>query len=118
MSIEVKSLFNNIWQNYLEVTPSADNIHQLLGSGHDVINDHVAYRTFNIKKVGIDKLAQHLIALGYKECGEYHFEAKKNSMQSILSMQITRFLKFLSVNCWLKNFHLKFKKLFMNSSKA
>lgn len=77
MSIEVKSLFNNIWQNYLDVTPSADKIHQLLGSGNDVINDHVAYRTFNIKKVGIEKLAQHLIALGYKECGEYHFEAKK-----------------------------------------
>ncbi|GHG05530.1 DUF1338 domain-containing protein [Thalassotalea marina] len=77
MSIEVKSLFNNIWQNYLDVTPSAQKIHQLLGSGNDVINDHVAYRTFNIKKVGIEKLAQHLIALGYTECGEYHFEAKK-----------------------------------------
>lgn len=77
MSIEVKSLFNNIWQNYLDVTPSAHKIHQLLGSGNDVINDHVAYRTFNIEKVGIEKLAQHLINLGYKECGEYHFEAKK-----------------------------------------
>ncbi|WP_206486465.1 DUF1338 domain-containing protein [Thalassotalea sp. G2M2-11] len=77
MSTQVKSLFDNIWNNYLAVTPSADKIHQLLGSGNDLINDHVAYRTFNIEKVNIDKLAQHLIALGYKECGEYHFEAKK-----------------------------------------
>ncbi|WP_286234581.1 DUF1338 domain-containing protein [Thalassotalea sediminis] len=77
MSVEVKQLFNNIWQNYLQVTPSAEKIHQLLGSGNDVINDHVAYRTFNHEKVNIDKLAQHLLALGYKECGEYHFEAKK-----------------------------------------
>ena len=73
----VKNLFNNIWQNYLEVTPSADKIHQLLGSGNDLINDHVAYRTFNHPKVGIDKLAAHLVALGYKESGEYHFTAKK-----------------------------------------
>lgn len=77
MSEQVSQLFNNIWQNYLEVTPSANSIHQLLGSGNDVINDHVAYRTFNLEKVGIDKLAQHLVALGYKECGEYHFEKKK-----------------------------------------
>ncbi|MDG1750192.1 MAG: DUF1338 domain-containing protein [Thalassotalea sp.] len=77
MKTQVTELFNNIWQNYIEVTPSAEKIHHLLGSGHDLINDHVAYRTFNIEKVGIDKLAQHLIALGYKEGGEYHFEAKK-----------------------------------------
>ena len=77
MAEQVAKLFNNIWNNYLEVTPSAKKIHQLLGSGNDVINDHVAYRTFNIEKVNLEKLAQHLIALGYTECGEYHFEAKK-----------------------------------------
>ncbi len=77
MTAQVTALFNNIWQNYLEVTPSADKIHQLLGSGNDLINDHVAYRTFNHPKVGIDKLAAHLVALGYKESGEYHFAAKK-----------------------------------------
>ncbi|WP_448567170.1 2-oxoadipate dioxygenase/decarboxylase family protein [Thalassotalea ganghwensis] len=77
MTAQVTELFNNIWANYLEVTPSAEKIHQLLGSGNDVVNDHVAYRTFNLEKVGIAKLAQHLLALGYKECGEYHFEAKK-----------------------------------------
>jgi len=73
----VKNLFNNIWQNYLEVTPSADKVHQLLGTGSDLINDHVAYRTFNIAKVNIEKIPAHLLNLGYTECGEYHFEAKK-----------------------------------------
>ncbi len=77
MSTQVNTLFEKIWNNYLDVTPSAKKIHHLLGSGSDVINDHVAYRTFNIGKVSIDKLAQHLIALGYTECDEYHFEAKK-----------------------------------------
>ena len=73
----VKNLFNNIWQNYLEVTPSADKVHQLLGTGSDLINDHVAYRTFNIAKVNIEKISAHLLNLGYTECGDYHFEAKK-----------------------------------------
>jgi len=77
MTNQVTELFNNIWQNYIEVTPSAKKIHQLLGSGNDVINDHVAYRTFNLEKVCIDRISQHLLRLGYKECGEYHFEAKK-----------------------------------------
>ena len=48
---QVTDLFANIWQNYIEVTPSAHKIHQLLGSGNDLINDHVAYRTFNSAKV-------------------------------------------------------------------
>jgi len=73
---KVKALFDNIWRNYLDVTPSAHQLHQLLGSGDDLINDHVAYRTFNIDKVNLAKLAQHLIDLGYTECGEYHFNSK------------------------------------------
>ncbi|MCJ8318673.1 MAG: DUF1338 domain-containing protein [Colwellia sp.] len=75
-SAKVTALFNNIWKNYLDVTPSAHQVHQLLGSGNDLINDHVAYRTFNIEKVNLNKLAQHLLNLGYKECGEYHFDSK------------------------------------------
>lgn len=77
MTAQVTTLFDHIWQNYLEVTPSAEKVHQLLGSGNDVINDHVAYRTFNLEQVNLDKLAQHLLNLGYEERGEYHFEAKK-----------------------------------------
>ena len=77
MSTTVTALFDNIWQNYLDVTPSAQQVHQLLGSGNDLVNDHVAYRTFNISKVNLAKLADQLIKLGYQECGEYHFEAKK-----------------------------------------
>lgn len=79
MHTDVKELFNQLWANYLEVTPSAKKIHGILGSSQqdDVINDHIALRTFNIEKVGLDKLAAHLLALGYTEGGEYHFEAKK-----------------------------------------
>ncbi|WP_371374412.1 DUF1338 domain-containing protein [Thalassotalea aquiviva] len=77
MSKKVKALFDKIWAQYLTVTPSAKKVHQLLGNGDDLINDHVAYRTFNLAKVNLDTLAQSLIKLGYKECGQYTFVAKK-----------------------------------------
>lgn len=80
MHKDINTLFECLWNNYLEVTPSAKKVHQLLASseqGDDIINDHVAFRTFNIGKVGLDKLAAHFLALGYEEKGEYHFEAKK-----------------------------------------
>lgn len=79
MHNNVTDLFAGLWQNYLDVTPSAKKIHELLGTTqqNDIVNDHIALRTFNLPKVGLDKLAAHFLALGYKECGEYHFEAKK-----------------------------------------
>jgi len=72
-------LFNKLWQNYLEVTPSADKIHSILGqaNGKDVINDHIALRTFNLDKINIEKLGAHFEAVGYKVAGDYVFEAKK-----------------------------------------
>ena len=76
MTAQVSALFKDIWQQYIGVTPSAKRIHQLLGNGNDIINDHVAYRTFNHPKLGLDKLAKGLIALGYSECGQYDFAAK------------------------------------------
>jgi hypothetical protein len=79
MHNNVDQLFDELWNNYLSVTPSAVKVHELLGSTQkdDVINDHIALRTFNLEKVGLEKLAAHFKAVGYKECGEYHFEAKK-----------------------------------------
>lgn len=79
MHSNFKDLFAALWQDYVQLTPSADKIHALLGSGQqdDVINDHIALRTFNLDKIGLDKLAAHFIAVGYREAGEYHFEAKK-----------------------------------------
>lgn len=79
MHNNVDVLFNHLWQDYLSVTPSAKDVHKLLGAtqADDVINDHIALRTFNIEKVGLEKLAAHFKAVGYKECGQYHFTQKK-----------------------------------------
>lgn len=75
------TLFQELWANYCEVTPSAQHIHRLLDNtqGDEIVNDHIALRTYNLEKVNLDKLAEHFLALGYQEGGDYHFEAKKLS---------------------------------------
>ncbi|GGO65637.1 DUF1338 domain-containing protein [Bowmanella pacifica] len=77
MHNNVETLFANLWQDYVAMTPSALKVHQLLGDGDELINDHVAFRTFNIDKVNLEKLAAHFLALGYEEKGQYNFEQKK-----------------------------------------
>ena len=79
MHNNINTLFEKLWQNYLDVTPTAIKIHKLLGStqSNDIVNDHIALRTFNLEKVSLEKLAKHFISLGYKESNEYNFEEKK-----------------------------------------
>ncbi|MGO1748799.1 MAG: DUF1338 domain-containing protein [Marinobacter sp.] len=79
MHTDRNTLFEKLWQNYQDVTPSAAHIHRILGAeeGHSIINDHIALRTFNLPPIGLESLAEHFLALGYSEGGEYHFKGKK-----------------------------------------
>ena len=77
MSQSVEQFFDNLWNDYIQLTPSAAKVHEVLGQGRAIINDHVAFRTFNIAPVRLHSLAAHFEAMGYKACGDYHFEAKK-----------------------------------------
>lgn len=77
MSHHVEQFFDNLWQDYLQKTPSAGKVHQVLGGGNAIINDHVAFRTFDIAPVKLDTLAKLFEDMGYFPNGDYHFEAKK-----------------------------------------
>jgi hypothetical protein len=76
MTLEV--LFNQLWKQYTNQTPSADKIKQLFeNKGETVHTDHIAFRTFDHPKVNIEKLAAPFLQLGYRAVGEYHFSKKK-----------------------------------------
>lgn len=85
MHTNVNTLFENLWQDYVAITPSAQKIHAFLDSYEakhsdakaQIINDHIALRTFNIAKINMQKLAAHFLALGYSEQGQYVFAEKK-----------------------------------------
>ncbi|MCR4337078.1 MAG: DUF1338 domain-containing protein [Candidatus Omnitrophica bacterium] len=71
-------LLKKLWIDYSSINQQAHEIHQLLTErGEKVINDHIAFRTFNIPEIGIDALAQVFKKLGYQSKGEYHFKEKK-----------------------------------------
>ena len=84
MHTDINKLFQGLWQNYIQITPSASNIHELLGTktGESaIINDHIALRTFNLQSVNLKKLAAHFLALGYEQKGDYDFATKKLAAQ-------------------------------------
>ena len=76
--MKAKAIFDKLWDQYSRENPSAGQIHQLFArSDRPVINDHVAFRTFNDPRVSIDILAKPFVDAGYEPRGEYRFEAKK-----------------------------------------
>lgn len=78
MSSSIENLIARLWEAYRLMNPQADRIHQLLSArGETIVNDHIAFRTFQDPRVGIDVLAVPFLEAGYQEGGQYHFEEKK-----------------------------------------
>jgi hypothetical protein len=76
--MELNNLFNKLWTQYVEESPLSLKIHDLfVKRGENVINDHVAFRTFDDSRVNIECLAKFFKKLGYEERGDYHFKIKK-----------------------------------------
>lgn len=78
MNMKTETVFEKLWEQYAGENPGAGQIHKLFtDAGERVVNDHVAFRTFDDPRVNIDVLSRPFTALGYREAGEYYFEAKK-----------------------------------------
>lgn len=71
-------IFDRLWDDYTLQNPATKQVYDLFaGEGETIINDHVAFRTFRHRSVGVDKLAEIFLASGYELKGDYHFEQKK-----------------------------------------
>ncbi len=71
-------LFERLWEDYSTRNPNARRIHSLLtAADENVINDHVAIRTFNDSRVNIDVLSQPFLENGYVEKAVYDFPEKQ-----------------------------------------
>lgn len=56
MHNNIDTLFANMWDDYVAITPSAHKIHALLAdeeSTNNIVNDHVAFRTFAVDKTAL-----------------------------------------------------------------
>jgi len=73
-----QQLFEQLWENYTTITPSAKHIRHIFEDrGEQIENDHIAIRTFNDPRVGIEVIAAPFKAIGYVEKGDYWFKEKK-----------------------------------------
>lgn len=71
-------LLKKLWDDYAAINKQADGIFKLLTKrGEKVVNDHIAFRTFNIPKIGINVLAKPFLGFGYKPKDQYEFPDKK-----------------------------------------
>ncbi|BDD09734.1 DUF1338 domain-containing protein [Fulvitalea axinellae] len=71
-------LLDKLWSDYITLNPHALEIHNIfVERDEDVINDHIAFRTFNHPSVCVDVLAKPFLASGYVESGNYDFPSKK-----------------------------------------
>jgi hypothetical protein len=75
---QLDDLLKKLWDDYSAINKQAGGIYQLLTKrGEKVVNDHVAFRTYGLPKVGIDVLARTFLQNGYQPKGEYTFVEKK-----------------------------------------
>jgi hypothetical protein len=71
-------IFKRLWKDYTKQNPSTQKIFDLFtNEGETVLNDHIAFRTFNHSAVGVDILSAIFLQNGYEFKGDYHFETKK-----------------------------------------
>ncbi|MBC7370683.1 MAG: DUF1338 domain-containing protein [Bdellovibrionaceae bacterium] len=76
--ISLKNLLDVMWTDYCQINPAAKKISDLFMShGEKLENDHIALRTFNHPRLGIDSLARQFEKYGYVAKGDYNFVEKK-----------------------------------------
>ncbi|MCT4641710.1 MAG: DUF1338 domain-containing protein [Bacteriovoracaceae bacterium] len=76
--MNIHQLLDKMWNDYVGLNPGAAKIVELFEKeGNEVVNDHIALRTFNHPRVCVDVIAKPFIEAGYYENGTYNFEEKK-----------------------------------------
>jgi hypothetical protein len=75
--MDLDRLLDFLWREYSAITPDAPAIHRLLTArGEEIVNDHIAFRTFNRAPIGLESLARPFLERGYTYVQSYRFEKK------------------------------------------
>jgi hypothetical protein len=70
-------LLDDLWADYLAITPLAGRVHALLAArGETIFNDHIALRTFAAPGLGLDAIARPFERLGWEPRDRYRFDDK------------------------------------------
>lgn len=73
----INQFFAELWQDYLVLAPQVDIIQKVLMQYcPSLVNDHVAFRTFDIPSMDISILEKYLLSLDYELLDNYYFPDK------------------------------------------
>ncbi len=72
-------LLSDLWECYYAMNAQVPKIHAALQDHgeQEIINDHIAFRTFAGPKSGLDKIKKPFEDLGWQIAGNYFFKQKK-----------------------------------------
>ncbi len=75
--MNLEKFFDKSWEDYIKITPSAKKINDLLREeGEDIVNDHIALRTFSDDRVCLKVFEDYFCKQGYEKKGDYSFPEK------------------------------------------
>ena len=76
--MKLQYIFGKLWETYSSQNPAVQQVYDLfIKEGERVVNDHIAFRTFDDPRVGVGTMVKPFLANGYVEKGTYNFEEKK-----------------------------------------
>ena len=72
-----QEVFYRLWNDYTKQNPHVKKVYDLfIEEGEEVLNDHIAFRTFNDSRINIDILSKVFLTNGYEVKSNYTFESK------------------------------------------
>jgi hypothetical protein len=72
-----EQIFMRLWEDYTLQNPEVKKVYELFVSEDEkIVNDHIAFRTFDDPRINIDVISDVFLKSGYEEKGQYVFEKK------------------------------------------
>ena len=77
--MKIDDLLNHMWKTYTGLNPHIKEVLDLIKSKEntEILNDHIALRTFNHERINKNKLADFFLGSGYKFVENLHFDQKR-----------------------------------------
>jgi hypothetical protein len=97
--MKINDFLTRMWNDYSDLNPHINKVLDLIKEKESktIINDHIALRTFNHKKINRHVLSSYFVKNGYKPIEDLTF-TEKNSKQLIIYIQIQHYQEFLLAN--------------------
>lgn len=75
--MKAEEFFSRLWDQYVQIAPTAQRVRHLVEERFGpVVNDHVAFRTFDCAPIALDDLERAFLEWGYRRDRLYEFADK------------------------------------------